>query len=343
MKYFRNELSLSAISQFLNLNIPADKANLIFNNVAELTEANSQSVCFFENEKYLNQAENSKAGMIFVSDSCTLKSEALLIQVAKPYLSFMTLVTIWLQLDAKSKQASIADSAKIASTAQIGNNVTIGHHVVIEDNVQIDENSIIEANTVIKENVKIGKSCHLFPNVTIYQDCILGNQVSIHSGTVIGADGFGYVLMNNQQIKIPQVGNVIIEDQVEIGACTCIDRATIGSTVIKKGTKIDNLVQVGHNCTIDENSILCAQVGLAGNSSVGKTVYLAGQVGVAGHLHIEDETMVGAQSGVASSINKGKYFGTPVMPVQQQLRVTACLKDLPEITKYVKQMMREKK
>ncbi len=343
MKHFKNELSLSALSKLIGLNLSTTDPGIQFNNVAELFEANSQSVCFFENEKYLHQAEQSKAGLIFVSESCALKNNSLLIPVAKPYLTFMTLVTLWLKMDEKNKIPFISESAKIAPSAQIGNNVTIGHHVVIEDNVIIGDDCTIEANSVIKENSKLGNACHLFPNVTIYQDCVLGNQVFIHSGTVIGADGFGYVLMNGQQIKIPQVGNVVIEDQVEIGACACIDRATIGSTLIKKGTKLDNLVQIGHNCTINENSILCAQVGLAGNSSIGKTVYLGGQVGVAGHLHIEDQTMVGAQSGVASSIKTGKYFGTPVMPIQQQLRVAACLKELPDITKYVKQMMKEKK
>lgn len=343
MKFFKSEVSFADICHFLKLDIPTDIKNITFNNVAELNEANDKSICFYENEKYKKQAEGSKAGLIIVSKDCDLHTESLLLPVEKPYLTFMTLVTIWLQIEAKNKKNIIEQTARISSTASIGQNVSIGHNVVIEDNCKVGDNTVIEANTVIKENAKIGTNCQIYPNVTIYHDCEIGNKVIIHSGAVIGADGFGFALMNGQQVKIPQVGNVIIEDSVEIGACSCIDRATIGTTTIKKGTKIDNLVQVGHNCTVDENSILCAQVGLAGNSSIGKTVYLAGQVGVAGHLHIEDETMVGAQSGVVSSLSKGKYFGTPVLPVQQQLKVSACLKDLPEVTKYIKRLMREKK
>ncbi|MCB5249903.1 MAG: UDP-3-O-(3-hydroxymyristoyl)glucosamine N-acyltransferase [Candidatus Cloacimonadales bacterium] len=342
MKYFKNELSLSKVADLLKIELPQEYKNIVFNNVSELGDANSKSICFYENSKYKQLAENSKAGLIFITKDSDLKSKSILLPMDKPYYSFITLVTIWLQIDNKNMTPFISETAKIAESAKVGQNVTIGHNVVIENDVIVDDNTIIEANSVIKENVKIGKHCHLYPNVTIYQDCVINNQVIIHSGAVIGADGFGFALINNQQIKIPQVGNVLIEDNVEIGACSCVDRATIGTTIVKKGTKIDNLVQVGHNCKIDEHSILCAQVGLAGNSSIGKTVYLAGQVGVAGHLHIEDNTMVGAQSGVASSIKTGKYFGTPVLLAQQQLKIAACLKDLPEITKFFKKMMREK-
>lgn len=340
MKLFKSALTLEKINQFVQgkLSVSTDR---LFTNVAELHEANEHSVCFYENEKYLHQAEQSKAGLIILPEGVVLKNDAIKLAVSKPYFSFMTLVSIWLSIDTKNRVNKISEHCSIASSAQIGNNVSIADYVVIEEGVSIGDHSIIEANCVIKENTKVGQSCHLFPNVTIYHDCIVGNNVSIHAGSVIGADGFGYLLLNGQQIKIPQVGNVVIENDVEIGANTCIDRATIGTTLIKSGAKIDNLVQIGHNCSVDEHSIICAQVGLAGNSNLGKYVYLGGQVGVGGHLKIDDQTMVGAQSGVASSIKTGKYFGSPVMPLTQQLRVSACLKDLPEIHKYVKKLMRE--
>jgi len=209
--------------------------------------------------------------------------------------------------------------------------------VVIEDFVKIGRNTIIEANSVIQQNVQIGSNCHIYPNVTIYEDYIIKNKVILHAGCVIGADGFGYIFYEGKHNKIPQVGNVIIEDEVEIGANSAIDRATIGSTIVGKGTKIDNLVQVGHNCTIGENSILCAQVGLAGSTEIGNIVYLAGQVGVAGHLKIDDGAMVGAQSGVAKYIpKKAKYFGTPAIDAGLQKRMFISLKKLPEIIKKMK-------
>lgn len=340
MKLFKSALTLEKINQFVQGKLSVSSDN-IFDNVAELHEANEKSVCFYENEKYLHQAEQSNAGLIILSEGVELNNNAVKLFVPKPYFSFMTLVSIWLSIDSKNRIHQISERCSISKTATIGKNVSIADYVVIEDDVCIGDNSVIEANCVIKENSKIGQGCHLFPNVTIYHDCILGDKVSIHAGSVIGADGFGYLLLNGQQIKIPQVGNVVIENDVEIGANSCIDRATIGSTLIKSGAKIDNLVQIGHNCSVDEHSIICAQVGLAGNSNLGKYVYLGGQVGVGGHLKIDDQTMVGAQSGVASSIKTGKYFGSPVMPLTQQLRVSACMKDLPEIHKYVKKLMRE--
>lgn len=343
MKNFKIELSLERILKIINVQVSVtDK--LVFDRVAELHEADNRSVCFFENEKYLKNAESSQAGLILIPENTTvINNKALLIPVNKPYLAFMTLVSTWLAMENANKKHSISEKASISETAQIGNNVHIADFVVIEDNVCLGDNCIIEANTVIKENTVLGNNCHCFPNVTIYQDCVLHNNVIIHSGTVIGADGFGYALINEKQVKIPQVGNVVIEDDVEIGSNTSIDRATIGTTLIKKGTKIDNLVQIGHNSTIGESSIICAQVGMAGNTSIGKLVYLAGQAGLAGHLHVDDYTLVGAQSGVVSSLKTDKYFGTPVLPIKQQMRVAACLKDLPEIHRFVKKLMKEEK
>jgi len=313
------------------------------NNVSELNEAENNSVCFYENPKYLEQLQNCKAGLIIVPEdfNLNLKPDANLIFVQKPYFTFMLLVKFWLEFDSKNHNNQISETAIIPASVQLGKNVSIGHYSVIGENSVIGDNTIIDSNTIIERNVKIGNNCHLFSNVSIYEDCIIKNKVIIHSGCVIGSDGFGYLFHEGKQVKIPQVGNVVIEDDVEIGSNTSIDRATISSTIIGEGTKIDNLVQIGHNCIIGKNSILCAQVGLAGSTIVGDCVFLAGQVGVAGHLKIDDGAMIGAQSGVNHSIPKNsKYFGTPAIEAGLKKRIIASEKRIPEVVRFVKKQIK---
>lgn len=321
------------------------RQNKVLNNVAELAKADVSSVCFYENPKYLESLKSCEAGLIFVPADFdeSIKPNSNLLCVEKPYINFMMLVHTWLELDKPSAEKKVADSAVISETAKIGENVQILENCVIGKNVTIGDGTIIEPNCVIKENTEVGENCYFYPNVTVYDNSIIGNNVILHSGVVIGADGFGYLLHEGIQNKIPQVGNVIIEDDVEIGANSAIDRATIGSTIIGKGTKIDNLVQVGHNCIIGENSILCAQVGLAGSTEIGDLVYLAGQVGVAGHLKIEDGAMVGAQSGVSHTIPANtKVFGTPAIDAGLRKRIMASEKKLPELVKYYKKNLKQK-
>ena len=342
MKVFKKEINLDIILKITQGEVIGDE-NQYFDNVSELNEANHKSVCFYENEQYFADFCKSKAGLIFVPElSQNIPNDCqTFIKVAKPYFSFMILVTWWLEQDKKMQEIKISKLASVHPDAEIGENVNIEPFAVIGKNVKIGDNSYIGAHTVIMDDVIIGKSCKLFPNVVIYDNCIIGDKTVIHAGSIIGADGFGYVLMNGVQLKIPQVGNVVLEDDIEIGANTCIDRSTIGTTLVKSNTKIDNLVQVGHNCQIDEHAILCAQVGLAGNSHIGKTVYLAGQVGVGGHLKIDDNSMIGAQSGVASSLKTGKYFGSPAISAFEQKKIIAALKDIPTVVRYVKRMIKE--
>jgi len=335
MKHFQTKLTLEAIAE----TIPGKlykRFDGTFSNATEMQDADSQSVCFFENSKYLEQAKQTKAGLLFVPVDFDIEINTFcnLIAVENPYFHFMLLIKKWLGLDAAQEKSVIHQSAVIHKNSIIGKNVTIGANVVIEAEVCIGDNSKIEANCVLQKGVKVGKSAHFFPNVTIYEDCEIGNQVILHSGVVIGADGFGYHFLDNKQIKIPQIGNVIIQDDVEIGANSTVDRATLSSTIIGKGTKIDNLVQIGHNCKIGKHSILCAQIGLAGNTEVGNQVFIAGQVGVAGHLKIGDGAMVGAQSGVAKSLDAGgKYFGTPAIDANLKKRIIAAEMNLPKMTK----------
>ena len=305
-------------------------------NVAELNEANEHSVCFFENPKFADALKDTKAGLIFVPKDfdIQLKPNTNLLFIDNPYIHFMMLVKTWLDLDNPKTKEGVHASAIIAKSTSLGKHITIKGNCVIGENVNIGNDTIIEGNCVIKDNVQIGSNCHIQPNTTIYEDCVLKNNIILHAGCVIGADGFGFIFHNGIQNKVPQVGNVIIEDDVEIGANSTVDRATLGATIIGKGTKLDNLVQIGHNCIIEENSILCAQAGLAGSTIIGKTVYIAGQVGVAGHLKIDDGAMIGAQSGVTNNVAKGaKLFGSPAIEAKLQKRIMVSEKYLPEVVK----------
>ena len=344
MKRFKLTLTPKKIASKLDC-ITDFTVKVKLNNVAELREANEHSVCFFENPKFLDSLKETKAGLIFVPKDFdkNLKPNTNLLLIDKPYVYFMMLVQTWLKLDLPKIKRRIADSASIAKSASLGKNIVIGSNCVISKNVNIGNNTIIESNCVIKDDVQIGNNCHIHPNTTIYEDCVLKNNVILHSGCIIGADGFGYLFHNGIHNKVPQVGNVIIEDDVEIGANSAIDRATLGSTIIGKGTKIDNLVQVGHNCKIDENSVLCAQTGLAGSTIIGKTVYLAGQVGVAGHLKIDDGAMIGAQAGVTNNVPKGaKLFGSPAIEAKLQKRIMVSEKYLPEVVKEYRKHLKAK-
>ena len=342
MKIFKRAIDISTIKQLVSGTHVGNGANS-FSNVSELSEANKNSICFFENEKYFTDFKETLAGLIFVPEKSdfTPRDGQIFYKVDKPYVAFMTVVSWWVQQEASLQIMSISPLASVHPSVIISNNVHIAPFAVIEENVTIAENTQIGSHSVIMKETHIGQSCKIYPHVTIYEGCVIGNKVIIHSGSVIGADGFGYIEIKGTHVKIPQVGNVIIEDDVEIGANACIDRSTIGKTHIKTNTKIDNLVQIGHNCQIDEHSILCSQVGLAGNSHIGKNVYLAGQVGVAGHLVIEDNTMVGAQSGVPSSLTTGKYFGYPALPAFEQKKIMASLRDLPTVVRYVKRKIKE--
>lgn len=343
MKRFKNPLSTENILKQVGLESEYSKENY-FDNVAQLTEANQASVCFFENKKYVDQLKETKAGLIFVPEDFDIDlPQATIIKSPQPYMHFMILLKAWLALE-NQVTAFIAESAVIDKTVKIGENVFIGENVVISKNCSIGDHSKIEANCVIKENVEIGSHTHFYPNVVIYQDCKIGNYNILHSGVVIGADGFGYIFHNNEHHKVPQVGNVILEDNVEIGANSCVDRGTLSSTIIQSGTKLDNLVQVGHNCKIGKNTVLCAQVGLAGSTEIGNVVFIAGQAGLAGHLKVEDYVQIGAQSGVTNSIKKGeKVFGTPAIDAKLRKKIMVSEKRLPEIAKAFKREQRERK
>ncbi len=323
------------------------RGNVTLNNVAELLEANSNSICFYENEAFASDLKQTKAGLLFVNidfDEMSLPNTNLF-KVEHPYVYFMMLIKTWIKLSEPKFQASISKTASISDSANVSDTVIIKDNVVIGANVKIDEFTVIEANCVVMDNVVIGKNCHFFPNVTIYQDTIINNNVILHAGVVIGADGFGYIYHDGIQQKVPQVGNVVIEDDVEIGANSCIDRGALGTTKIGKHTKLDNLVQVGHNVQVGENTMLCSQVGIAGSTRVGDLVYLAGQVGVADHVKIGNNVKVGAKSGISGSVEDNKLmFGIPARESGVTKRILASQRYLPELVKfYKKQLKKENK
>jgi UDP-3-O-[3-hydroxymyristoyl] glucosamine N-acyltransferase len=247
-----------------------------------------------------------------------------------PYLGFGLAMRLF-HSDHYRPLPEIKASAAISETAVLGKDVYIGHHVVLEQNAKIGDRCVVHPGVYIGENTALGDDCFIYPNAVIMHDIIIGNRVAIYAGSVIGSDGFGYARNGNGFVKIPQAGTVVIEDDVEIGAGTTIDRATLGETRIGTGTIIDNLVQIAHNCSIGAGSIICAQVGLAGTTTLGKNVILAGQVGVAGHLTIGDGSFVEAQSGIPNDLPpKSIVFGYPAREVRLARRIEAIINRLPE-------------
>ena len=231
-------------------------------------------------------------------------------------------------------EKGISSLASVGKTAKIGKDTRIGPFAVIEDGVEIGDGTAVYAGVYIGHEAKIGRNALLYPNVSIRERCVIGDSVIIHSGAVIGSDGFGFATVQGLLHKIPQIGIVVIEDEVEIGANVTIDRARFGKTVIGRGTKIDNLVQIAHNVTIGENSIIIAQSGISGSATLGKGVIVAGQAGIVGHVEIGDGTVIAAQSGVSKSIGKNLIVGgSPVKPLNAWKRITASVQRLPDLFK----------
>ncbi len=342
MKRFKQKITGSQIAQFIAAR-KLGNCDIELDSVTEPSLADASSIIFLEQEKLLEIVQQAEAGLIITTEQFVphLEDRNLLV-VEKPYQSVLMLVSYWLKQQEGDRTVGIHASSILGQNCVIGKNVSIGAHTVIKDNCIIGDNTIIEDNCHIGADCRIGTNCRLFPGVTVYEESVLEDRVVLHSGVVIGADGFGYILMDGIQQKIPQIGNVMIHSDVEIGANSSVDRATFGSTIIGEGTKIDNLVQIGHNCIIGKHSILCAQVGLAGSTRIGDYVYLAGQVGVAGHLSIGDRAMVGAQSGVTNNIEPGaKYFGSPAREVGITKRIMAAEKYLPEMYRHYLKSIKE--
>lgn len=317
--------SLTEIAQIIQGEIIGDE-NIKINQLSPINNITEGSLIFAEGQDNLKKAESSNAAAILVANHVTSSSKTI-IKVTNPFKSFIQLLSHFYP-EIKPK-IGIHSSAVINENVELGDNVSIGPHVVIESGSIIGNNCIIKSNTYIGHNVKIGNDSVIYPNVTIYDNSQIGNKVYIHAGAVIGSDGFGYTFDNGEHIKVPHVGCVIIEDNVEIGANSIVDRATIGATKIGEGTKIDNLVQIAHSVTLGKKNILCAFTGIAGSSTSGNNVLFAAGVGVSDHVTIDDGVILGARTGVPPNkhLKQGNiYLGNPARPkdkaIEQELAAT---------------------
>lgn len=301
---------------------------------AKIEEGTEGAISFLSNPKYTHYLYNTKSSIVIVNEDVELEKDVdtTLIRVPNAYESIAKLLQIYEA--SKPKKTGIAPQAYIAPSAKLGNNCYVGPFAYVGEGAEIGDGCQIYPHAVVGDNVKVGSNCIFYPNTTIYQGCKIGNNVTIHAGSVIGADGFGFAPGADGYDKIPQIGIVVIEDNVEIGANTCVDRSTMGATVIHKGVKLDNLVQVAHNVEIGENTVMSAQVGIAGSTKVGSWCMFGGQVGLAGHITIGDKTFLGAQSGVPGNLKGGEeLIGTPPMNPRQYFKSQAIFRRLPDMYK----------
>jgi len=303
--------------------------NISLQGIASIPHARSTDITFAENPKHSAAAENCAAAAVIVPLN-TPASRKTVIRVKNPRAAFARALAVF--HPPRQYPAGVHPTARLGRDVRLGEGVFLGEYAVLRDRVSVGNRTVIDAHTIIGEGTTLGDDCLLYPNVTLYHDVHIGHRVAIHSGSVIGSDGFGYVQDGAERLKIPQTGNVIIEDDVEIGANVAIDRATMDSTIIKRGTKIDNLVQIAHNVTLGRNCIVISQVGIAGSVQIGDNVTLAGQAGIADHLTIGENSVVAAQSGVAEDVPPGSVvFGSPAQPVMQTKRQIIALRKLPDL------------
>ena len=337
------EFTAAQIAAFLHGEIQGN-AEVKVHNVTKIEEGEPGTLSFMANPKYEKYLYTSKSSIILINKDLQLKQpvSATLIRVDNAYEAFAALLQLYEQ--SKAKSSGISSLCSIDKTAVLGAGLYIGDFAVISGNVQIGNNTRIYPQVYIGENAKIGDNTTLYPGVKVYHDCIIGSGCIIHAGTVIGSDGFGFASMETGEYKkIPQLGNVVIEDDVELGSNVSVDRATMGSTFIRKGVKLDNLIQVAHNVDIGEHTVIAAQSGIAGSAKIGARCMFGGQVAINGHISIADDIKIGAQSGVANNIAEkgGMYLGTPVQKISSARRAYAIFVNLPTMFRDLYQLKRE--
>lgn len=312
--------------------------------VSPIENGSEGSLSFLANPKYNDFLKTTAASVVIVKDDFEPESavKPTLIRVSDPYSCFAILLQKYDEMN--RPKAGIHASAVVSDSAKVGSNASIGAGAVIEDDVVVGEDSIIGANVVLERKVKIGNGCKLHSGSRVLHDCILGNDCTLHAGVTIGSDGFGFAPSDTEYSKIPQVGNVILEDKVEIGANSTIDRATMGSTIIRKGVKLDNLIQVAHNVEIGEHTVIAAQTGIAGSTKIGKRCMIGGQVGIVGHLTIGDNVKIAAQSGIGSNLKDDVIVqGSPAFEVGNYRRSYVSFRRLPETIKKIEQALKDLK
>lgn len=325
------EFTAKQIAAYIGGEIVGDE-NATVHTFAKIEEGMPGALSFLSNPKYTAYIYETQSSIVLVNSDFVPEKpiKATLIKTANAYESLAKLMMLYDSV--KPKKRGISSMASIADSATIGENVYIGPFVYIGERAIVGDNTIIEANTSIGDGATVGNDCLLYNGVTIYHDCKVGNRCILHAGSVVGSDGFGFAPGTNGYDKIPQIGIAILEDDVEIGANTCIDRATMGATIIKRGVKLDNMVQIAHNVVVDEHTVMAAQCGVAGSTKVGTWCMIGGQTGIGGHIKIGHQVKIAGNSGVANSVTDGKaVMGYPAFDHMQFARSTAVFKKLPEM------------
>jgi UDP-3-O-[3-hydroxymyristoyl] glucosamine N-acyltransferase len=336
------EFTAAQIAGILNGEIEGD-ASVMVRGLSKIEEGQINTLSFLANPKYEEYIYSTGASVAIVNKTFTpsadLPSTLTLIKVDDAYACFAKLLEAYNQF--KVKQPKIEQPSFIADSAKVGDGLYLGAFAYIADGAVIGNDVKIYPNAYIGDNVKIGDGCVIYAGAKIYADCVIGNHCVIHAGAVIGADGFGFAPnQENGYNKVPQIGNVILEDFVEIGANTCVDRATLGSTILRRGVKLDNLVQIAHNVELGENTAMAAQVGVAGSTKIGARVQVGGQVGISGHIKIADEVKIAAQSGIPNDIKKeGEVLlGSPAIPIDDFKKSYFGFRKLPQILKRLQKL-----
>lgn len=335
------EFTAQQISDFVQGRIEGDP-NTIVSSFAKIEDGKPGAISFLSNPKYINYIYNTKSSVVLVNDDFVAEHEvkATLIRVKDAYESVAQLLQLYESM--KPRKKGIDSSAFIGNDTTIGDDCYVGAMAYIGNNVKIGKDCMIYPQAYIGDGVTLGDNCIVYPHVTIYHGCKIGNRVTLHAGCVIGADGFGFAPGPEGYDKIPQIGIVIIEDDVEIGANTCVDRSTMGATIVHKGVKLDNLVQIAHNTEIGSNTVMSSQVGVAGSTKVGEWCMFGGQVGVSGHITIGDKVVLGAQSGAPGSIKSNQtLIGTPPMPMTPYFKSQAIFRRLPDMYKQLSALTQE--
>ena len=335
------EFTAKQIADFINGKVEGD-ANAAVNTFAKIEEGVPGALSFLSNPKYTHYIYSTKSSIVLVNNDVVLEEpvHTTLIRVDNAYECIAKLLQLY-QASMPVKKG-IDPLAFVSPTAKVGEDCYVGAFAYIGDNAVLGNGTQVFPHAYIGDNVKVGAKCLIKPNVTVYHGCVIGDNVTIHAGSVIGADGFGFAPNSDGYDKIPQIGIVTIEDNVEIGANTCVDRSTMGSTIVRKGVKLDNLVQVAHNVEIGENTVMSAQVGIAGSTKIGAWCMFGGQVGIAGHSTIGDKTFLGAQSGVPGNIKGNEtLIGTPPMEPKAYFKSQAIFRRLPELYKQVASLQKQ--
>ena len=325
------EFSAKQIAEFIQGTIVGDE-NATVHTFAKIEEGIPGAISFLSNPKYTHYIYDTQSSIVLVNKDFEPEKEikATLIKVDNAYESLAKLLNLYEM--SKPKKTGIDPLAYIAPTAKIGKDVYIAPFACVGDNAEIGDNTSLHPHATVGSGAKVGNDCILYPHVTVYHDCRIGNNCILHAGSVIGADGFGFAPSPEGYEKIPQIGIVVLEDNVESGANTCIDRATMGATIIRKGVKLDNLIQIAHNVEVGSHTVMASQVGVAGSTKVGEWCMFGGQVGVAGHITVGNRVNMGAQSGVNGSVKDGKaLIGTPPIEFKNYFKSSAVFKKLPDM------------